>query len=140
VNNKPVVIVGFAAVVLGVAYGALSTADWHWTVFARWAWLPGTLLGVLGGSLGSAIGMLAPRGRGRGVIIACGMLLLAACVGMLAGGLALVLMGRKWFVCYAWVLPGALGCIVLPVCLRGARLQYQAAEMRRLSAKDISSA
>jgi hypothetical protein len=67
------------------------------------------------------------------------MLLLAACVGMLAAGFALLLMDRMWIVWYTWLLPGALGCIVLPVCLRAARLQYQAAEMRRISASDISS-
>jgi len=138
VNNKPIII-GFVAVAIGAAYGALSTADWYWTVFARWAWLPGTLLGVVGGTLGSAIGIFAPRGRGRGVIIACGMLLLGECVGMLAGGFALLLMGRKWFVWYTWLLPGVLGCILLPVILRAARLQYEAAEMRRISASDISS-
>ena len=137
-NNKPIII-GSVAVAIGAAYGALSTADWHWTVFARWAWLPGTLLGVVGGTWGGAIGRLAPRGRGRGILTACGMLLLAACVGMLAGGFALLLMGRKWFVWYTWLLPGALGCIVLPVSLRAARLQYEAAEMRRISASDISS-
>ena len=137
-GNKPIVV-GFVAVMMAVIYGALFTADWPGTAFARWGWVPGTFVGVAGGTLGGAVGILASRGRGRGVIIACSMLLLAACMGMLAGGLALLSMGRKFFVWYAWLLPGAVGCIVLSVCLRAERLQYQAAEMRRLSAKDISS-
>lgn len=129
----------FAAVLIAAAYGALSTADWQWTVYARWAWLPGTLLGVIGGTWGGALGIFAPRGRGRKVIMTSGMLLLGAEVGMLVGGVALLLMGRGWYIWYPWLLPGAIGCIVLPGGLRVARLQYEAAEMRRLSASDISS-
>jgi len=137
VNNKAILI-GFVAVAIGTAYGVLS-AERDWTVSARWAWLPGTLLGVAGGTWGCAVGILAPRGRGRGILTACGMLLLAAEAGMLAGGLALLLMGRRWFVWEPWVFIGALGCIVFPGCLRAVRLRYEAAEMRRISAADVSS-
>ena len=137
-NNRPIII-GFAAVAIGTAYGAISTADWHWTVFARWAWLPGTLFGVVGGTWGSAIGILAPRGRGRGILTACGVLLLGACAGMLVGGLALLTMGRSWYSWYPWLLPGVFGCIGLPRLLRVTRLRYEEAEMRRISASDISS-
>jgi hypothetical protein len=138
VNSKPIVI-GFVAVAIGTAYGALSTADWHWTVLARWAWLPGALLGVLGGTFGTAIGVLAPRGRGRGFLMACGVLLLSACAGMLTSGLSMLVMGRGFHVWYPWLLPGLIGCIVFTSCLLVARTTYQAAEARRLSAEDISS-
>ena len=33
----------------------------------RYAWIPGTALGVLGGILGSMAGVLAPRGRAKGL-------------------------------------------------------------------------
>jgi hypothetical protein len=138
VNNRPIII-AFVAVAIGTAYAAISTAEWHWTAFARWGWLPGTLTGVLGGIWGAAMGFFAPRGRGRGIITACGILLLASCVGCLTGGLALLLMGRKWSVWYTWLLPGIFGCIVFGACLSVARLRYQKAEMRRISASDISS-
>jgi len=138
VNNRPIMI-GFVAVAIGAAYAAFSAAVWHWTVFAPWAWLPGTLLGVVGGTWGAAVGILAPRGRGRGILTACGMLLLAACVGTLAAGFALLLMGRKWFVWEMWLVPGALGCLTFAGCLRAARLRYEETEMRRISASDISS-
>jgi hypothetical protein len=137
-SNKPM-IVGCLVVAIGTAYGALSTGDWPGTAVVRWAWLPATLLGVLGGTLGTALGRLAPRGRGRGLLMTCGLLLLAACVGMLTSGLCMLLMGRGFFVWYAWLLPGLIGCAVLPPCLLVARTAYQAAEARRLSAKDISS-
>lgn len=137
--NNRAIIIGFAAVAIGTAYGALSTADWHWTVSARWAWLPGTLFGVVAGTYGSIASRLARIGRWRNWVMTCGVLLVGACGGMLVGGLALLAMHRPWYIWYTWLLPGALGCIVVPVCLRAARLQYQEAEMRRISASDISS-
>ena len=132
-------IIGFAAIAVGMACGAISTADWHWTVSARWAWLPGTLLGVVAGTYGSIAWRLARKGRHRDFVMTCGMLLLGACVGMLVGSLALLAMGRSWRIWYPWLLPGGLGCLVLPPNLLGVRRCYRETEMRRISASDISS-
>jgi len=99
----------------------------------------GAVEGVLGGAWGAAVGILAPQGRGRGILIPWGMLLLAASVGMLAAGLALLSMGLKWFIWETWLTTGALGSSVFFWCLRIARRRYEEAEMRRISASDISS-
>jgi hypothetical protein len=37
----------------------------RWFDAMQWAWLPGTLLGVLGGLWGSLAGVLAPKGKAR---------------------------------------------------------------------------
>jgi uncharacterized membrane protein len=137
-NNRPIIF-GFVAVAVGTACGALSTADWDWTVSASWAWLPGTLFGVVAGTYGSIAWRLARVGRRRDSVMTCGVLLLGACVGMLVGSLALLAMGRPWRIWYPWLLPGALGCLLLPRHLSGVRRCYQETEMRRISASDISS-
>ncbi|UCH35862.1 MAG: hypothetical protein JSV65_05775 [Armatimonadota bacterium] len=137
-SNRPIII-AFAAVAIGAAYGALSTADWHWTVSARWAWLPGTLWGVLVGTYGSIAWRLARIGRGRSWVMTLGMLLVGASAGMLVGGLALLAMHRPWHIWYTWLLPGVLGCTLVPYRLSGVRRDYEAAEMRRISASDIVS-
>lgn len=137
-GNKPIII-GFAAVAIGAAYAAVSTADWHWTVCARWAWFPGTLFGVVAGTYGSIAWRLARTGHRRNAVMTGGVLLVGACGGMLVGGLALLAMHRPWYVWYAWLLPGVLGCLLVPFRLSGVRRDYQAAEMRRISASDISS-
>ena len=106
---------------------------------ARWGWLPGTLLGVVGGLYGALAGTLAPRGRGRRAVLTCHVLLLSASVGMLLGGLLLLLTGRAWHVWYPWLLPGVIGSWVFGALLAAVRQRYQEAEMRRLEAEDISS-
>ena len=105
----------------------------------RWAWLPGTLFGVLGGLWGGVSGCLAPRGRARKLVMAWGLVLLAACAGMLLLALALLMMGHPRLLWYPWLLPGAIGIVVFGPLIRTVRLRYQQAEMRRLEAKDISS-
>jgi Na+/H+-translocating membrane pyrophosphatase len=129
----------FAAVVASMICVALSSAHWEWQTAARWAWLPGTLFGVVAGTYGSTAWRLARTGRRRNLAMTCGMLLLGACSGMLVGGLALLAMHRSWYIWYPWLLPGVLGCLLLPRHLAGLRRCYQEAEMRRLSASDISS-
>jgi len=138
VNNR-LIIIGFATVAMVTAYAALSTADWHGTVSARWAWLPGTLFGVVAGTYGSIAWRLARTGRWRNCVMTCGALLVGACGGMLVGGLALLTMHRPWYIWYPWLLPGVLGCTLVPCRLAGVRRDYQEAEMRRISASDISS-
>jgi len=125
-----------AAIVAGAAF---STADWQPMDAARWAWLPGTLFGVIAGTFGGVSGTLALKGRARSAILMAGALLLAASVGMLVGGALLLVMRRSWYLYYMWLLPGGLGCVILPGRLRALRRVYEQVELRRLQAKDISS-
>ena len=130
----------FAVVVVITIYLVVSTANWQPTDAARWGWLPGTFLGVVGGTWGGVAGSLAFRGRGRQPVMISGTLLCAACVGMLIGGVILVLSGRPWHIWYPALLAGFIGCAVFPNVLVNIHRRYQHSEARRLSAKDISSA
>ncbi len=129
----------YVAVAVILAYAAFSTADWRPMDAARWAWLPGTLLGVIGGTFGSLSGVLAAKGRARSAVLLSGALLLAASVGMLLGGVLLLAMRRTWYLWYMWLLPGGLGCLLFPRVLHTIARAYNQAEMRRLQAKDIST-
>jgi hypothetical protein len=130
----PSVVVGVITLCL-----VLSTRDWQPMDAARWAWLPGTLFGVVVGTWGGVSGTLAQKGRGRAAVTVCGWLLFAWSVGALAGALVLLTMGKGWHIWYPWLLPGGLGALLLPRLLRTVGSRYQEAETRRLSAKDISS-
>ena len=48
-----------------------------------YAWIPGTLLGVLGGTWGALVGTLAPRGKAKGLVVGGLFLLLLASVACL---------------------------------------------------------
>ena len=130
----------FFAVIGASLVASTAWADspaWGWA--ARWGWLPGTLFGVLAGLWGGISGSLAPRGRARKLVMAWGLVLLAACAAMLLCAVVLLVMGHPWWSWYPWLLPGGIGVPVLRPLLRTVRLRYQQAEMRRLEAKDVSS-
>ena len=53
----------------------------------HYAWIPGTMLGVLGGLWGSLVGILAPRGKAKGLVLGTLCLMLAACTVSLSMGI-----------------------------------------------------
>lgn len=101
-----------------------------------YAWIPGTSLGVIGGLWGSLVGVLAPRGRGKGLVFAtAGLLLAASCVLLVAGVIALW-EGQPYGVWYGLILPGFIGLGVLAPNLWVVRNVYRANEARRMHAND----
>jgi hypothetical protein len=110
-----------------------------WFDANHWAWLPGTLLGVVGGCWGTAVGILGPRGKGRAVVVTAGWLLLAASVVLLAAGLVAVGTGQPYGVWYGLVLAGVIGVFVFGMNVPMAGRVYRAAEDRRMTARDLTS-
>ena len=102
-----------------------------------WAWLPGTLLGCIGGAWGALAGTLAPRGKGRNLVLGGALLLLVFCGGLLAAGLIAVISGQPYGVWYGLGLPGLLGVLVIPPNLYLVRKRYGEAEQRRMQAEDL---
>jgi hypothetical protein len=100
----------------------------------------GAAIGVLGGILGTAAGVLAPRGRAKGVILASfiGMALAGAVV--LCAGAVAMLIGQPRHVWYPLVLIGGIVVIVLPMQIPALRARYRQAEMRRLEAEELRRA
>jgi MFS family permease len=100
----------------------------------------GAAIGVLGGILGTAAAILAPRGRAKGVIFASfiGMSLAGALT--LCAGLVALATGQPRHVWYPLVLIGGIVVIVLPMQLPALRGRYRQAEMRRLEAEELRRA
>src|SRR4051794_31913308 len=71
-----------------------------------YAWIPGTLLGTLGGIWGSLIGTLAPRGKGKVAVLTSLGILLAASVACLGLGIMALVAGQPYGVWYGLLLPG----------------------------------
>jgi len=75
---------------------------------ARWAWLPGTLVGVLAGLWGTLLGVLAPKAIGRRWLMGYGFALLGLGVVFLVLGIVLAVSGWSWDASYGLLLPGII--------------------------------
>jgi hypothetical protein len=113
---------------------------------ARGAWWSSSTAGIIGGLAGSVlgcagalIGVLAQKGRARG--LALGTLKALMLVGALGAGLGVVAVVRSqpYAVVYPLLLVGSL-CLVLPLALLpGVRRRYEDLELRRMQARDLVS-
>lgn len=103
----------------------------------RWAWLPGTLLGVVGGLWGSLAGIFAPQGKARSLVLGFGGLLETLSIGLLAAGVLALLIGQPYGVWYGLGLAGLIGSLVIPPNLFMVRKRYREAEERRMQAEDF---
>jgi hypothetical protein len=114
----------------------IETSD-VWFNPALYAWIPGTALGILGGLEGSLAGILAPRGKGKMLVLGIHFGSILLCVGLLLAGIIAKLEGQPYGIWYGLGFPGLLGTILYgcltPVILRG----YRQAEWRKSLAKDL---
>jgi hypothetical protein len=108
----------FDPIRFGVLYGAIG----------------GSALGVLGGILGAASGYLAPRGRGRSLILGAFTILLVVGLVHLVVGLYAFISGQPYGIWYALVLIGVILSSVMGGLLPVVRKRYAQAEARRVNA------
>ena len=102
-----------------------------------YAWIPGTLLGVLGGLWGSLLGVLAPRGKAKAFVLgSLGLLLCASVICLVLGIMALV-SRQPYGVWYGLLLPGVMGLVVLGSLGPLAIMAYRQAEARKMQARDL---
>lgn len=101
---------------------------------ARILHVSGGVLGALCGCFGGLIGFLAPRGKGRPIVIG-GMYVFAGIgAASLLTGLVLAIRGVPFVVCWPLILIGViLPSVMLPM-LHVVRQRYREAEVRRLEA------
>jgi hypothetical protein len=109
-----------------------------WFDANQWAWLPGTLLGVFGGLWGSLLGILAPQGKGRPLVLGLGWLFLGLSLLLLAAGLTALVSGQPYGVWYGLGLTGLVGTVVFAPLLSGAKKRYQEAEQRRMTDRQLN--
>ncbi len=102
-----------------------------------YAWIPGTLLGVVGGTLGAVTGTLAPRGKARRLVLGLYVAVIVMCACLLGVGVVALLAGQPYGVWYGLGFPGLLGIVVVGALYPMARRHYREAEARRLAAGDL---
>ncbi len=102
-----------------------------------YAWIPGTLLGVVGGTLGAVGGMLAPRGKAQHLVLGLYVAVIVACAGLLTAGLVALISGQPYGVWYGLGFPGLLGVIIMGALFPVVQQRYREAETRRLAARDL---
>ncbi len=108
-----------------------------WFDANHYAWIPGTLLGVLGGTWGSLVGILAPRGKAKHLVLGSLVLMLAACAACLSLGVLALLQHQPYGVWYGLLLPGILGLVLFPSLTPVVLMRYREAENRKMQARDL---
>ncbi|MBK9114436.1 MAG: hypothetical protein IPM22_02015 [Betaproteobacteria bacterium] len=102
-----------------------------------YAFIPGTLLGVVGGTMGALAGTLAPRGRARAFVVGAFAAMLALCAVMLVAAVVALAAGQPYGVWYGLGLPGLIGIVVFGALLPVVLARYREAETRRMGAADF---
>ena len=106
--------------------------------FGAWfGTIAGGGLGTLGGLLGAAAGILAPRGKAKAVIVGAWYLTIAFGVAVLLFGVYALVVGQPWGIWYGPVLCGTIITIVMGGLLPVIRMRYRAAEQRRIDAEGL---
>jgi hypothetical protein len=103
----------------------------------HYAWVPGTVYGVVAGVLGGLVGVQAPRGRARSFILRAWLALWGVAVVLLVAGFVALAQGQPWGIWYGLLLPGAIGTLVVGANSYVVRKTYQQVEERRVAAKDL---
>ncbi len=103
----------------------------------HYAWIPGTVYGIVAGLMAVVVAWLVPRGRARAFILRAWLALWAAGVVLLAAGSVALVNGQPWGVWYGLLLPGAIGTLVVGANWLVILKKYRDVEERRLAAKDL---
>jgi hypothetical protein len=102
-----------------------------------YAWIPGTLLGVAGGLEGTLVGMFAPRGKLKSLVLGVHFAIMAICAVLLVAGVVALLAGQPYGVWYGLGLPGLLGLVIVGSLTPLVRRRYAEAELRKSMAEDL---
>lgn len=104
----------------------------------QWAFLPGTLLGAVGGSgLGVLAGLFAAKGKAKGLVFGFNTLCFAASFTLLCLAIVALSMGQPYAIWYALMLPGLLGSFLFGGAYWLLAQRYRQAELRQMTAKDF---
>ena len=94
-------------------------------------------IGVLCGTLGALGGWLAPRGKGKAVVVPVHGAVVTAGIVSLGAGIAAVSMGQPYHVWYPLLLGGFIMTMVMGGLFPVVLLRYRQAEQRRLQAEEL---
>jgi len=108
-----------------------------WFNAILYGWLPGTIIGCLGGIIGTAAGVLAPRGKARRFVLSLQLSAIVISAAFLAAGVAALAASQPYAVWYSLLLPGIGGSVLFCALFPLLRRSYAQAEMRKSKAADL---
>lgn len=92
---------------------------------------------VFGGILGPLVGVCAPRGRCKPLVIGLMVTGLVLGGGLLATGGAALAGGQPWYVWFAFASSGGLLALLMATLLPVVLGRYREAEQRRIAAEEL---
>lgn len=103
-----------------------------------YAWIPGTLMGVIGGGVGGPlIGALAPQGKCKSLVMGFLVVLVAASALLAVAAAVAWATGQPYGVWYGLGLPGVLGLVLFGSLAPVVRRRYRDAELRKVDAAGL---
>lgn len=112
--------------------------EWWSAEHAAWIGaIGGSAVGIVGGVFGMLIGVCAPRGAARGLVLTGHLALVGLGAAVLLTGIAAIVLGQPRHVWYPLLLGGGILTVVLGSLIPAVRARYRQAEARRLDAEAI---
>ena len=109
------------------------TGAW-WT--PRHAGLLGGGMGSLVGLLGALVGVLTGAGRARRLVLAAMSGAIAVGAALLIGGITAIGFGQPWYVAFPMLLSGGIAALVMGTMLPVVRKRFEGLDRRRMAAMD----
>jgi uncharacterized membrane protein YfcA len=110
---------------------------WNATSGTYFGAIAGSGLGIIGGVLGPMIGVFAPKGTHKVLVMSSIWLTLLTSAAILVSGTFAVIQGQPRHVWYPLLLIGGIGSIVVgPLCFMVSKA-YRQAEQRKLDAESL---
>jgi hypothetical protein len=91
--------------------------------------------GSLGGLLGTLIGVLAPKGKGRAFVLGAMWFFILLGVGSVGLGLYALAVGQPYAIWFGPILTGVIPVLVMGSLLAVVRIRYREAEERHLQSE-----
>ncbi|HEY2883394.1 MAG TPA: hypothetical protein VGJ15_13190 [Pirellulales bacterium] len=104
---------------------------------AMYGSIGGGICGALGALIGTCGGILAPRGKGKTLVLGLMYLTVALGVAQLLFGIYALCAGQPWAIWYGPVLCGFIATVVVTPLIPMFRMRYRQAEERRIEAEAL---
>jgi hypothetical protein len=112
----------------------------EWWTMQQGAWVSsigGAGLGVLAGTFGATLGILAPKGIGKRVMVPLHIAFVVLGLAALGAGLVALMQGQPRHVYFPLLLLGGILSMVMGPLLPVTRLRYRQADGRRMEAESL---
>jgi hypothetical protein len=98
----------------------------------------GGLIGALAGGVGGPMmGILAPKGKAKGLVVGFQLFWIAVGVGLLITGVVALMLGQPGYVGHPFLLVGFITTAVVGGLFPVTLLRYREAEKRKLDAEEF---